>query len=48
MVCPGRGENQPPGQLVTVVDQVDQVSGNVLGRAIATAVVKNNLGPVHP
>jgi hypothetical protein len=26
----------------------DQVGGNVLGRAIATEVVKNNLRPVHP
>ena len=26
----------------------DQVAGNVLGRAIATEVVKNNLRPVHP
>lgn len=26
----------------------DQAAGNVLGRAIATAVVKNNLRPVHP
>jgi hypothetical protein len=26
----------------------DQTAGNVLGRAIATAVVKNNLRPVHP
>ena len=26
----------------------DQTSGGVLGRAIATAVVKNNLRPVHP
>jgi hypothetical protein len=26
----------------------DQDGGNVLGRAVATAVVKNNLRPVHP
>ncbi len=26
----------------------DQVAGNVLGRAIATEVIKNNLRPVHP
>ncbi len=26
----------------------DQVAGNVLGRAVATEVVKNNLRPVHP
>jgi len=26
----------------------DQVGGNVLGRAVATEVVKNNLRPVHP
>jgi len=26
----------------------DQTAGNVLGRAVATAVVKNNLRPVHP
>jgi len=26
----------------------DQTGGNVLGRAVATAVVKNNLRPVHP
>jgi hypothetical protein len=26
----------------------DQVAGNVLGRAIATEVVKNNLRPIHP
>jgi hypothetical protein len=26
----------------------DQDAGNVLGRAVATAVVKNNLRPVHP
>lgn len=26
----------------------DQVAGNVLGRGIATEVVKNNLRPVHP
>jgi hypothetical protein len=26
----------------------DQIGGNVLGRAVATAVVKNNLRPVHP
>ena len=26
----------------------DQVGGSVLGRAIATEVVKNNLRPVHP
>jgi len=26
----------------------DQVAGGVLGRAVATAVVKNNLQPVHP
>ena len=26
----------------------DQDAGNVLGRAIATEVVKNNLRPVHP
>ena len=28
--------------------RTDQLGGNVLGRAIATAVVKNNLRPVHP
>jgi hypothetical protein len=26
----------------------DQVAGNVLGRAVATEVAKNNLRPVHP
>lgn len=26
----------------------DQVAGNVLGRAVATEVIKNNLRPVHP
>jgi len=26
----------------------DQVAGDVLGRAVATEVVKNNLRPVHP
>jgi hypothetical protein len=26
----------------------DQVGGNVLGRAVATEVVKNTLRPVHP
>ena len=26
----------------------DQIAGNVLGRAIATEIVKNNLRPVHP
>jgi hypothetical protein len=26
----------------------DQTGGNVLGRAVATEVVKNNLRPVHP
>jgi hypothetical protein len=26
----------------------DQDAGNVLGRAVATEVVKNNLRPVHP